>query len=140
MIRKMEYQDLEAAIEVWQKANRQAHGFLPAYFWEQRRAQIKTALQQQGVYVAVEEGRLVGLIGLRRDWVHGLFVLPDCQGHGIGRRLLETLKQRRPQLWLQVYSKNQRALAFYLREGFQICRRSLDGDSNEVKLTLLWQR
>ena len=140
MIRKMEYQDLEAAIEVWQKANRQAHGFLLAYFWGQRRAQIKTALQQQEVYVAVEEGRLVGLIGLRRDWVHGLFVLPDCQGRGIGRRLLETLKQRRPQLWLQVYSKNQRALAFYLREGFQICRRSLDGDSNEVKLTLLWQR
>lgn len=140
MIRKLEPGDLEEALNVWRSANQQAHRFLPASFWEQRRAQIKTALQQQEVYVAVEEGRLVGLIGLYRDWVHGLFVLPDFQGRGIGRRLLETLKQLRPQLWLQVYGKNQQALAFYLREGFQIRRRSLDGDSDEVKLTLLWQR
>ena len=140
MIRKLEDRDLEQALNLWQQANQQAHPFLPKSFWEQRRAQIKAALQQGEVYVAVEGDQILGFIGLYQDWIHGLFVLPDRQGQGIGRALLARLKELRPVLWLQVYGKNRRALEFYLREGFQVRRRSLDPDSDEVKLTLTWQR
>ncbi len=140
MIRKLEPRDLEEVLTVWQKANQQVHRFLPAAFWSRRRAEIRASLGREEVYVAVEEGRVVGFVGLHRDWVQGLFVLPDRQGWGTGQMLLNTIKQLRSQLWLQVYRKNRQALEFYLREGFEISRHSLDPDSDEVKLTLVWRR
>ena len=140
MIRNFTADDLEEVLQIWKQSNRQVHRFLPPYFWEQRCHQVKAALLQEEVFVAQEQGTIVGFAGLHRDWVQGLFVLPRHQGRGVGRMLLNTLKECRSQLWLQVYDKNQFALAFYLREGFVIHHRSLDSDSNEVKLTLLWRR
>ncbi len=104
------------------------------------RGEVLAALGREEVYVAVEQGKVVGFIGLHRDWVQGLFLLPEWQGRGIGQQLLGRIKQQRSQLWLQVYHKNRQALEFYLREGFQISRRSLDPDSDEVRLTLVWRR
>ncbi len=140
MIRNLEPGDLEAALTVWQTANQQVHRFLPAAFWRRRRGEVLAALGREEVYVAVEQGKVVGFIGLHRDWVQGLFLLPEWQGRGIGQQLLGRIKQQRSQLWLQVYHKNRQALEFYLREGFQISRRSLDPDSDEVRLTLVWRR
>ncbi len=60
---------------MWQKANQQVHRFLPAAFWSRRRAEIRASLGREEVYVAVEEGRVVGFVGLHRDWGRGAVVL-----------------------------------------------------------------
>ena len=88
MIRKLEPGDLKAALAVWQTVNQQVHRFLPAAFWSRCREEVFAALRREEVYVAVEQGKVVGFIGLHRDWVQGLFLLPEWQGRDIGQQLL----------------------------------------------------
>jgi ribosomal protein S18 acetylase RimI-like enzyme len=65
-----------------------------------------------------------GLICLRRPWLRGpyvevLAVLPEAQGQGIGRRLLEWAAAKGgANLWACVSDFNAPARAFYARMGF----------------------
>ena len=44
----------------------------------------------------------------------------QTQGRGIGRNLLDFVKNRKERLSLNVYQKNSGAVRFYEREGFRI--------------------
>ena len=51
MIRAFTPEDLEEVLQIWKQSNRQAHRFLPPYFWEQRCHQVKAALLQEEVFM-----------------------------------------------------------------------------------------
>jgi ribosomal protein S18 acetylase RimI-like enzyme len=60
-----------------------------------------------------------------------LYVAVDHQGEGIGRRLLELAKSRSLGLLeLYTFQVNEKAVAFYLANGFEIVDGS-DGSRNE---------
>jgi [ribosomal protein S18]-alanine N-acetyltransferase len=83
-----------------------------------------------GYLAEVLEAPEAGLIGYfvampGADELHllNLTVMPEWQGQGHGRRLLDALeavcRQRHwPLLWLEVRAGNQRALSLYRRRGF----------------------
>lgn len=65
------------------------------------------------------------------DWLEQLYVLPQAQGQGIGRALVEHAKRERPaglQLW--AFASNTPARAFYEANGF-VAVESTDGTGNE---------
>jgi putative acetyltransferase len=73
-------------------------------------------------YLAWEEDRLVGLLALKPDagCLDQLFVLPEAQGGGIGRALLDFAKDRLPNgLWLRTAAANHQACRFYERNGLR---------------------
>jgi GNAT superfamily N-acetyltransferase len=73
-------------------------------------------------YLAWDEDRLVGFLALKPDtgWLDQLFVLPEAQGSGIGRALLDFAKERLPNgLWLRTAADNLRACRFYERNGLR---------------------
>lgn len=64
--------------------------------------------------------------------IHKLYIRPDLQGHGIGRRLMETVEARviglgRSHLVLTVNRLNIHAINFYIRLGF-LLRSAVDTD------------
>ena len=140
MIRRMEPADTERVSEIWLEANREAHGFIPASYWEKNFQMVKEMLPLAEVYVWEDTGGIQGFVGLNGDYIEGIFVSGSRRSAGIGRQLVDHCKEIRSSLRLKVYEKNRMAAAFYLREGFQISRRSLDPDSDEVRLTLVWRR
>jgi ribosomal-protein-alanine N-acetyltransferase len=83
-----------------------------------------------GYLAQVLEGREQGIVGYfvampGADELHllNLTVMPEWQGCGLGRHLLDALeaicRQRCwPLLWLEVRAGNERALALYRRRGF----------------------
>jgi ubiquinone/menaquinone biosynthesis C-methylase UbiE/GNAT superfamily N-acetyltransferase len=82
-------------------------------------------------WVAVDAGRIVGLLALEDDWVGQLYLAPDRTGEGIGAELLSLAKAKRPaglQLW--AFQSNVRAIAFYERHGF-VAEAWTDGDNEE---------
>jgi ribosomal protein S18 acetylase RimI-like enzyme len=67
------------------------------------------------------------------DWVGQLYLDPGSIGRGLGTRLLELAKARRPgglQLW--TFASNVRAQRFYERHGFTVVERT-DGSGNEER-------
>ena len=67
-------------------------------------------------------------------------VRSTCRSTGIGRALLTHLKARHPLITLQVYQNNQRALAFYQREGFSPLDQDTEPETGQVYLTLVWRK
>jgi len=85
------------------------------------------------VWVAEEDGRVIGFTGLGDDFVRHLYVRPEEQDRGVGTALLELAKERRPaglQLW--VFQRNVGARRFYERHGFTVVELT-DGSGNEER-------
>ena len=72
--------------------------------------------------------------------IHGIFVSDEMQSCGIGKLLLEYIKNKKVRLRLNVYQKNARAISFYQREGFDIQCEGFDDATGEKEYTMLWQQ
>ena len=81
-----------------------------------------------------------GFVGLSNEYMEGIFVSDEMQSCGIGKFLLDYIKNKKVRLRLNVYQKNTRALSFYQREGFDIQCERLDDVTGEKEYTMLWQQ
>lgn len=140
MIRKFQAADLDAVARIWLQTNLEAHDFVPDHFWQDQLADVKKAFLAADLYVAEEDGKIAGFIGLEGDQVSGLFVAAPYQSRGIGKALLDEAKQSRQQLRLRVYEQNPRALEFYEREDFKFQGEGTDPYTGEPEYALFWQR
>ncbi|MFE3854218.1 GNAT family N-acetyltransferase [Streptomyces griseorubiginosus] len=84
-------------------------------------------------WVAVAEGRVVGLMVLADDLLSQLYLDPDWRGRGIGDRFVALAKERSPKgLSLWTFQVNKPAHRFYERHGFVETERT-DGTDNEER-------
>nr|WP_330361336.1 GNAT family N-acetyltransferase [Anaerostipes sp. CAG:276] len=81
---------------------------------------MKEMLPQAEVYVYEDDKIIQGFVGVRNEYIEGIFVFDEMQSHGIGKILLDYIKDKKVRLQLNVYQKNVRAMSFYQREGFTI--------------------
>lgn len=88
---------------------------------------LKKALDHsETVFTAWEDGRLVGLINAIDDgeltaYAHYLCVNPSFQGQGIGRTLLDRLKEKyRDYLYLILIAENDALINYYRQNGFTL--------------------
>ena len=140
MIRPLQKADINSVAEIWLDANRKAHAFIPASYWERNFASVKEMLPQAEVYVYETDQGIQGFLGLNGEYIEGIFVSEEAQSRGIGKLLLNHAKGRKPALRLNAYQKNVRAIRFYQREGFQILRSGLDAATGEAECEMLWRR
>jgi GNAT superfamily N-acetyltransferase len=73
---------------------------------------------------------LIGFIAFRANWVDQLYVLPACQGSGIGGALLAIAQARFSELQLWTFQGNIVARDFYMKRGFVVAEQT-DGSGNE---------
>lgn len=101
---------------------------------EVRRWISDVLLPTREVWVAaVRRGGVVGMMALTRDMVDQLYVAPGWTRRGIGGRLIELAKARRPDgLDLYTFQVNGGARRFYERQGFREVERG-DGSGNEER-------
>ena len=101
---------------------------------------IKEMMSQYEVYVFEADKMIQGFVGLNDEYIEGIFVSDEMQSCGIGKLLLDYVKDKKVSLRLNVYQKNARAISFYQREGFIIQCEDLDEDTGEKEYTMLWKR
>jgi ribosomal protein S18 acetylase RimI-like enzyme len=90
-------------------------------------------LPNNEVWVAEEDGRVVGFAGLGDDLLRHLWVEPPAQNRGVGKALLDRVKERRPDGFrLRVFQKNVGARRFYERHGFTLVKLT-DGRDNQER-------
>lgn len=139
MIRPLQKADLAQVTEIWLSANLQAHSFISSEYWKENRALVKELLLQAEVYVYEKDGEILGFAGLDGEYIEGIFVAGKAQSQGIGKSLLDFLKVKKPELHLNVYQKNTRAIRFYEREDFHIQSEGLDEATGEKDYAMTWK-
>ncbi len=133
--------DAPAVAEVHLASRRAATMPPPVHDDDDVRRWLAGHLREDEVWVAEEDGRVVGYARLTDTWLDDLYVLPALTGRGVGSALLEIAKARRPDgfcLW--VFEVNEPARRFYVRHGLVALERT-DGSANEEQapdLRMAW--
>ena len=139
MIRKLQKTDINKVSHIWLNTNLKAHFFIPEQYWISNYEFVKEMLPQSEVYVYENNNKIQGFIVLKDDYIEGIFVADEMQSHGIGKKLLDYIKNKKAKLQLNVYQKNVRAILFYQRERFIIQSEQLDELTGEKEYVMKWE-
>ena len=138
MIRKLQNVDINKVVDIWLKTNLEAHDFILGQYWTSNYEAVKKMLPQAEVYVYEDNKIIQGFVGVRDEYIESIFVSGKMQSHGIGKALLDYIKDKKARLQLNVYQKNVRAMSFYQREGFTIQSEGLDEFTGEKEYVMEW--
>ena len=139
MIRKLKDTDIDKVAKIWLDTNIKAHDFIPSQYWQNNYNMVKEMFLLTEVYVYENAKEIHGFIGLHNEYIEGIFVSSKAQSQGIGKLLLNFVKDKKEKLRLSVYQKNTRAIHFYQREGFKIQCESLDKSTGEKEYVMIWE-
>ena len=139
MIKKLQKTDINRVADIWLKTNLKAHYFIPEQYWTNNYEVVKEILPQADVYVYEDDKIIQGFIGINDEYIEGIFVSDEMQSRGIGKILLDYIKDKKDRLQLKVYQKNVRAMSFYQREGFTIQSESMDEFTREKEYVMNWE-
>ena len=139
MIRKLQKVDINRVADIWLKTNLKAHFFIPEQYWISNYEFVKEMLSQAEVYVYEDDKMIQGFIGVSDEYIEGIFVSDEMQSCGIGKMLLDYIKDKKDKLQLKVYQKNVRAMSFYQREGFTIQSEEMDEFTREKEYVMNWE-
>lgn len=105
MIRVLQKADIERVVDIWLDTNLKAHYFIPGQYWKNNIDLVKEMLPQAEVYVYENDCQIEGFIGLNDEYMEGIFVRDEMQSQGIGKLLLNFVKEKKTKLYLNVYQK-----------------------------------
>ncbi|MDO5337903.1 MAG: N-acetyltransferase [Eubacteriales bacterium] len=140
MIRELKKPDIDEAAGIWLDTNIKAHDFIPMQYWQDNFNSVKQMFLQAEIYVFDNDEVIQGFIGLNDNYIAGIFVSHKAQSQGIGKLLLDFVKNRKEELYLSVYQKNTRAICFYQREGFEIQSENMDENTEEKEYVMIWKK
>lgn len=140
MIRRMKKEDGDRTARIWLEGNLDAHGFVPEEYWKQNYEDVRRQLPESEVYVYEDDGGIQGFVGLDKGYIQGIFVKAEMRSKGIGRNLLNFCKGKYEKLSLHVYCENEKALNFYIREGFQAGGTQTDENTGQQECVMIWRK
>ncbi|MBV7391400.1 GNAT family N-acetyltransferase [Enterococcus alishanensis] len=140
MIELLNAEYMTAVMTIWLESNLAVHNYIPAVYWWNKFDDVKSTLKESEVYIYRQADEVLGFVGVQEDYLAGIFVDKEHRSEGIGQQLLNEMKQKHSQLLLNVYQKNQRAIDFYLREGFQKIEKQIDEVTGEPEWSMQWEK
>ncbi|HBV9942049.1 TPA: N-acetyltransferase [Klebsiella aerogenes] len=122
MIQKWDATETGPLLELWLESTIYAHPFIAESYWRDSLEVVRDVyLPAAATWVWQDDDVLKGFVSVMDSrFVGALFVAPQAIRHGIGRALLDEVKQHYDWLSLEVYQKNVRAVNFYYAQGFRI--------------------
>lgn len=134
-VRRAGVVDAEAIADVYLASFAATYQFPPAHSdWQVRRWIAEILVPGEEVWVVTDRDEaVVAMMALSLEMLDQLYVLPAWTGRGVGSRLIELAKSRRPRgLDLYTFQVNVGARRFYERHGFVEVARG-DGSDNEER-------
>jgi ribosomal protein S18 acetylase RimI-like enzyme len=134
-IRRTTTEDAAALADIHVRARRECMSYLPdTHSLEDVLQWIKEVMpQHEEVWVAEDEGRVIGYFALSDDLLYHLYVYPELQGQGAGSALFDLVKELRPDGFrLSVFQRNTQAREFYEHRGMRVVELT-DGSGNEER-------
>jgi len=140
-IRVLNSSDIKIVVELWYETSIQAHNFISQDYWKENKdAMANVYLPNSESYLAIHNDTIVGFISMADNYLAALFIKTDMQGNGIGKKLLNYIKERRETIQLKVYKKNARSVQFYEMQDFKTLSESNDENTNEIENLMEWNK
>ena len=144
MIRKFREEDLTKVMTIWTKGNFEAHPFIDKDYWLLNYNKVKDEyLKKSETYLYETNDEIKGFISiLNNEYIGALFVKREYQRQGIGRKLINFVKEKEKydKLILHVYEKNINAILFYTELGFKNKKIQIDEKTNEKEYVMEWRK
>ncbi|MDD4363493.1 MAG: N-acetyltransferase [Atribacterota bacterium] len=139
MIRKFKMSDMEEILNIWLKASIESHYFIEKEYWIDKKSAMKDIyIPNSETYVHESNGQIDGFISLCEDILAAIFVHPEQQGRGIGKKLLKKAMDLRENLSLSVYKENYKSVAFYEKAGFYFVKEKIDSNTGRQEIIMCW--
>lgn len=140
MIRKATASDINKIMQIWLEASTKAHDFIGKCYWEQKLAEVRDVyLPQAETFIYEDKHQIKGFVSVILDnFIGALFVDVNHQNKGVGGKLLNYVRQSRPNLTLRVYAENKNAIKFYQKQAFKIVAQKKDDATGQDELILSW--
>lgn len=140
MVRRMRKRDVDRVVEIWRETNLAAHSFVASSWFKSYEPQLKDRLLESEVYVYEDHRGILGFAGIENGYLEGIFVRQDAQSQGIGGALMSICKTKYFKIRLHVFCKNERAVDFYMRQGFQISKKRVSEETGQQEYEMLWRK
>ena len=120
MIRKYKIEDTRKILDIWQQASNLAHPFFTLEFINQEMKNIiEKYLPKAQTFVYEENKIILGFVSMLDSEVGGLFVKPEKQRQGIGKKLIVYVSKFNKELEVEVFEANIVGIKFYKKYGFK---------------------
>ena len=136
-IRKYKDSDFDQLCHVMDRARMQElkTANMEQVFVQLRDAPYLEYLLECKIYVAADEDKVVGFIGLKPHELSFLYVDPTFQKHGVGNKLMAfALDQLERPIKLDVFTANFAAKALYEKYGFRVVKTVVEKWSDEYPI------
>ncbi len=91
-------------------------------------------------YLAIENEKIIGFIAIAEDYLAAIFVNNKIQGKGIGKKLLNFIKEKRSKIQLKAYKKNTKTVEFYKSQDFIIISENIENKTGENEFLMEWKK
>lgn len=134
-------EEVEEVVNIWLEGSKAAHHFIDFTYWLKHADAMRTTyIPQSDTWVFRDHtNEIAGFVSLVEDYLASLFVHPQKQGRGIGSKLMDKVKELKSELSLAVYAKNQKAVSFYKKSGFDIKETRTDPNTGEEEILMVWK-
>lgn len=140
MIREYRKAEIDILVDIWYQSSLIAHDFIDKDYWKSKREEMKEKyLPMSENYVISKNAEIMGFISMVDNYLATLFIKAKYQGEGHGKELLNFIKKHRKNIQLKVFKKNNKAVNFYLRNGFVIKEELLDEETSEKEFLMEWE-
>ncbi len=137
MIRAFTHNDMDQVITIWLEASIQSHPFIDREFLESKTDEMREVyIPSSDTYVFASEGAVHGFVSLHQGTVAAIFVAPDMQRKGIGKKLMDKAKELHNNLTLTVYKNNPSSIEFYKSCGFTIVQEQTNPHTGHPELLM----
>lgn len=133
--------EIKRCADIWLQGSLAAHDFIAPEFWhENLNAMREHYLPASTLYAIKEASELFAFAAVHEGRLAALFVSPDRWGKSFGGQLLRHVQKVYPELQLSVYTKNVKAMQFYLKHGFKISSEQICPHTKEPEMVMCWRK
>ncbi|MBI6039088.1 N-acetyltransferase [Clostridium perfringens] len=141
-IRELKNCEIDDIMRIWLESTIEAHCFIEEEYWKKNYEVVRDMyIPMAKTFVYYDEEKIKGFISvIDSNFIGALFVHTKNQGSGIGKSLVEYVKNKYENIELAVYKDNKKAVEFYKKEGFKIIKEQENEDSGHLEYLMSYSK
>lgn len=140
-IREFKSEDIDRVMSIWLESTIEAHNFISAEYWKINYEVVKNQyIPMSETYIYEEDKVIRGFISIiEGSFIGALFVDVKDQGNGVGKSLIDYVKEKYKKLSLAVYKDNINAYEFYKKQEFVALVEQSNEDNGYLEVIMEWR-